>query len=397
MMLVVAPTRRLACVTAVVLLVVVSCGNSPPAVTGGSPAISSSPAALPTPSPLFTLTPGQFGHLPAASPATLKTPPQVTCSGDVGATDPVAIVTIRGQAGVYLRDYVDAANPRNFCVFGLGIAVTEILDPHHVVIESPVPAVIELPSGAVFELGIHGKLVAVAPDMSQVLWMSSANPPTLHASWDAGDVVIQQYPPAGKPCGDADTASRYGAFSRDARYGYALWDQGPATATYLNVVSNRASAFALPPPAAGWGSSGGPRMAVWSPVSDRLYYERQGSLWTWTPSAGAAQLKSGLRWIDPTISPDGTRIAYAVRGANGLSIVHVMDAASGADRGTVSTDARKRPFFLTNDLIWLKGDEKGCTVNVRSPFVYDLRDQTETQSSLDQVSATWPSTSALGG
>jgi hypothetical protein len=397
MMLVVAPTRRLACSTTAVLLLVAACGNSPPTVTGGSPSASSSLTASPTPSPLFTLTPGQFGHLPAASPATLTTPLQVTCSGDVGAADPVAIVTIHGRTGLYLRDYVDSASPRNFCAFGLGIAITEILDPHHVVIESPVPAVVELPSGTAFELGIHGKLVAVAPDMSQVMWISSAKPPTLHVSWDGGDVPIQQYPPAGKPCGDADTASRYGAFSHDARYGYALWDQGPTTPTYLNVVGNKASVFALPPPVAGWGSLGGPRMAVWSPVSDRLYYEQQGNLWTWTPSAGPAQLKSGLRWIDPAISPDGKRIAYAVRGSNGLSIVHLMDAASGADQGTVSTDSRKRPFFLTNDLIWLKGDEKGCTVNLHSPFVYDLRDQTETQSSLDQVWATWPSTSALGG
>jgi hypothetical protein len=386
-------TRWQAGVIALTLLAV-ACGNSPPAVTGGSPAPSSSTAS---PSPLFTLTPGQFGHLPAATPATLKTPLQISCVGDVGDADPVAIVTIRGRTGLFMRDYVDSANPRSFCSFGVGIVVSEILDPHHVVIESPVPAVVELPSGTVFELRIDGKLVAVAPDMSQVLWVSRTTPPTLHDSWDAGDTPMQHYPPFGQPCGDADTASRYGAFSRDARYGYALWDQGPTTPTYLTVVGNRAAVFALPPPAAGWGSLGGPRMAVWSPVSDRLYYAQQGSIWTWTPSAGASQLKSGLRWIDPAISPDGKRIAYAVRGANGLSIVHLMDAASGADLGTVSSDSRKRPFFLTNDLIWLKGDEKGCTVNQRSTFVYDLRDQTETQSSLDQVWATWPSTSALGG
>jgi hypothetical protein len=309
----------------------------------------------------------------------------------------VAVVTIQGRSGAFLRDYVDSSSPHNFCSFGRGITVSEILDPHHVVISSPVPAVVELPSGQVFALGIGGSLVAVAPDLAQVLWVARANPPALHASWDAGDVEIQPYPPFGKPCGDADTASRFGAFSRDGRYGYALWDQGPTTATYLNVVAGRAGVLALTPPAAGWGPQGGPRMAVWSPVADKLYYEQQGNLWTWTPAGGASQLKSGLKWIDPAISPDGTRIAYAVRGANGLSIVHVMDAATGADQEALSTDGRKRPFFLTNDLIWLKGDERGCTVNKRSTFVYDLRDNTETQSSLEQVWATWPSTSALGG
>ena len=376
-------------------LLLAACGNTPPKVTSGGTTSPSTPS--PSSSPLFSVNPNQWGHLPAATPATLKSPLPINCTGDVGGTDPVAVVTIVGRTGLFLRDYADSTSPQNFCSFGTGIAVSEILDPHHVVITSPVPAVVELPSGQAFELGIGGKLVAVAPDLSQVLWISRSNPPTLHDSWDAGSIDIQRYPASGKPCGDADTASRLGAFSRDAHFGYALWDQGPTPPTYLNVVGNRAAAFALVPPSGGWGPQGGPRMAVWSPVSDQLYYQQQGNVWRWTPSAGASQLKSGVRWIDPAISPDGKRIAYAVRGGNGVSLVHVMDAASGADQGTVSSDGRKRPFFLTNDLIWLQGDEKGCTASKRPTFVYDLRDQTETQSSLDRVWATWPSTSALGG
>jgi hypothetical protein len=372
-----------------------ACGNSVPNVT--STASGSPTGAGPSSSPLFTLNPTQFGHLPAASPATLTSILPISCTGDVGNTDPVAIVTIQGRTGVFLRDYADEASPQNFCSFGESVTVTGILDPHHVVISSPVAAVVELPSAQVFELGIGGKLVAVASDLSQVMWVSRSSPPTLHDSWDAGNVVVQVYPAAATTCADADTVSRSGAFSRDGHNGYALGDQGPKTASYLNVVGNRAPVFALVPPGGGWGRLGGPRMAVWSPVSDQLYYERQGSVWRWNPAAGAAQLKPGVSWIDPAISPDGTKIAYAVRGSNGVSIVHIIDAASGVDQGTVSADARSRPFFLTNDLIWLKGDQKGCSAGNRSTFVYDLRDQTETQSSLDQVWATWPSTSALGG
>jgi len=119
--------------------------------SSGSP-----PAGAPSSSPLFTLNPTQFGHLPAASPATLKSPLPISCMGDAGNTDPVAIVTIKGKIGAFLRDYADEASPQNLCFFGPGVVVTEILDPHHVVISSPVAAVVELPTARVFELGIGG-------------------------------------------------------------------------------------------------------------------------------------------------------------------------------------------------------------------------------------------------
>ncbi|HVC74988.1 MAG TPA: hypothetical protein VND96_00565 [Candidatus Micrarchaeaceae archaeon] len=376
-----------------VCLLVAGCGNTPPKVSSGTPG---SPSAGPPASPLFTLNPTRFGHLPPAISPSLQSLP-ISCTGDVGNTDPVAIVTIVGRAGVFLRDYLDEANPQNFCSFGEGVVVTEILDPHHVVISSPVAAVVELPSTQVFELGIAGGLVGVAPDLSQVLWVSRTSPPTLHDSWDAGDVPIQTYPPAATTCADVDTVSRSGVFSRDGHFGYALWNQGPKGATYLNVVSSRAAAFALIPPAAGWGQMGGPRMAVWSPVSDQLFYEQQGNVWRWSAATGAARFRTSVSWIDPTISPDGKRIAYSVRGSNGVSIVHIIDATSGADLGTVSTDGRSNPFFLTDDFIWVSADQRGCAAGNRSTFVYDLRDQTETQSSLAQVWATWPATSALGG
>ncbi|HXC76903.1 MAG TPA: hypothetical protein VNU19_07620, partial [Candidatus Acidoferrum sp.] len=233
-----------------VCLLVAACANTPPKVSSGTPGSPS--AGSPSASPLFTLNPTRFGHLPPASSPSLQALP-ISCTGDVGNTDPVAIVTITGRAGVFLRDYVDEANPQNFCSFGEGVVVAEILDPHHVVISSPMPAVVELPSTQVFELGIAGRLVAVAPDLSQVLWDSRTAPLTLHDSWDAGDVPIQTYPAAATTCADVDTVSRSGAFSRDGHFGYALWNQGPKRATFENVVSSRAGAFALIPPAAGWG------------------------------------------------------------------------------------------------------------------------------------------------
>ncbi len=367
-----------------VIFLVAACGSAPAA------------RATPTPSSLVNSVPG-FGHLPAATSARLNSPLPIACTGNAGGTDPIAIVTIHGQDGLFLRDYADSANPVNICSIGAGVSVSEILDPHHLVITyGPRSAVVEVPSGRVFELGIPGELVAVAPDLSQVLWLSITDPPELHDSWDRGDVLIQRYMTIGGRCGDADIDSRLGAFSRSAKYGYSIWNAVPNMA-YLNVVGHRAGVFSVKPPTGGWGQSGGPGMGLWSPIADTLYYAQQSNIWTWTHAAGAKQFKAGIDWIDPAMSADGKHIVYAVRLADGRSTVHLMDPVTGADQGQLGSGFRKRPFFLTTNLIWLKGDEQGCIGGDQTPYIYDLRDHTETSSRLDMVWATWPSTSALGG
>lgn len=357
----------------------------------GSPTAQSNSVSSPPPS----TTAFRFGHLPAATSARLTTPPQVTCNGDVGNTDPVAIVVIHGQSPEVLRDYADESNPRTFCSFGEGILVIAILDPHHVVmIDGGSTAVLELPSGRAFELGMSGSLVGVAPDLSQILWFSYTDPPALHDSWDTGGNVIQVYPPAiGGRCAGLPT----GAFSRDSKYGFAIWNDGP-NATFLNVVGNHTGVFVVAPPAGGWGPLQAPMMGIWSPVADKLYYTQQGSIRTWTPTGGASQLKAGLTWGYPAMSPDGKHIAYVDMGADYATWrVHLMDPVTGADQGQIGAGQRALPMFLTNNLIWVRNEGVGCGPTQPASYIYDLRDKTETASRLDWVLATWPSTSALGG
>ena len=307
----------------------------------------------------------------------------------------MAVVTLHGQTNPVLRDYADEAHPRTFCSFGDGVFPFAILDPHHVVINyGAATAVLELPSGRAFEIGVNGFVVAVAPDFSQVLSFSYGDFAALHDMWDQGDVVIQEYPtPAGR-CGGGPWP---GAFSRDAKYGFAIWDQGRA-ATYLNVVGNHNGVFALATPPGGWPNGQQPSMGVWSPVEDKLYYNELGAIWTWTPSAGATQLRSGLLWGYPAISGDGKHIAHVVWGPNYSSAtVHLMDPSSGADFGQIGAGQRFVSMFLTNDLIWMRTEGQGCGPAQPTSYIYDLRDKSESPSSLDWVSATWPATSALGG
>jgi hypothetical protein len=368
------------------VVLVVACGGTQTATSS----MSSSPSQV-----QFSPGPAQLGHLPVATSSRLTTPPQVTCNGDVGNSDPVAVVIIHGQSREVLRDYADESHPRTFCSFGDGISVTAILDPHHVLMNSGMAtAVLELPSGRAFELAVNGSVVGVAPDLSQVLWFSYTDPPALQDSWDSGGKVIQVYPPQiGGRCSGLPT----GAFSRDSNYAFAIWNDGP-NATFLTVVGNHTGVYFVAPPAAGWAFPQAPMMGLWSPVADKLYYAQQGGIRTWTPTSGGSELKAGLTWTYPAMSPDGNHIAYVDMGADYSAwTVHLMDPATGADQGRIGGGQRALPMFLSNNLIWLRNEGQGCGPTQPASYIYDLRDKTETASSLDWVFTTWPATSALGG
>lgn len=374
------------------LALLTSCGTAP---SNGSQSSGSQSSASGSRIGKPAATPASlFGHLPVASSPRLSSPPPVSCIGDVGNSDPVAIVTLHGQDNIVLRDYADESHPRTFCSFGPGVSPFSILDPHHVAaFYGPATVVLELPSGRALEVGVNGFVVAVAPDTSQVLDFSG-DPPALHDTWDSGDVVIQAYPtPAGR-CGGGPWP---GAFSRDSKYGFAIWDQGP-NATFMNIVGNHQGLYAEVPPPGGWTNLQQPNMAIWSPVEDKLYFSKQNAVWTWTPSGGASQLRAGLSWYYPSMSPDGKRLAYEAWGPNFTSpTVHLMDPVAGTDIAQIGSAPSELPTFLGNDLLWFRTQAGGCGPNDFKSYVYDFRDNSLSGSIVDWVSATWPGTSAIGG
>jgi len=320
-----------------------------------------------------------------------------TCTANPGDFDPLAVVRLHGQSSWVLRDYANEAHPFNVCTFSPMTIVLGFIDAHHLsVIDGYNLEVLEVPSGTLYDVNVNSFALAVAPDYSHVLWMTQ-DVQSLHDSWAGHDSVLQRYPPIGAPCGDPDVNSNPIAFTHDAHYAYALWNQDTIATTYLNVISNHRSVLGLAPPAAGWGAAGGPLMAVWNPVTDALYYAQQGSVWTWTADGGAQVFAPSLRWIDPTLSPDGNRIAYAVRDAKGRATVHLLDPATAKPLAALGAGARTQPFFLTNDLVWMRGDAKGCGAASPATYVYDLRNHSEGRSIIDAVSATWPAASAIGG
>ncbi|HET7338013.1 MAG TPA: hypothetical protein VFK22_00575 [Candidatus Dormibacteraeota bacterium] len=309
----------------------------------------------------------------------------------------MGVVVMNGGNGYVLRDYADEDHPRNLCTFGTNAIPDGILDPHHLVmVADGFAAVVEIPSGAIHELSLqYVSQYAIPADLSQVLWFP-VDATTLPDTWDGHDVTLQQYPTTAGRCGAPDIDSKSIAFSRDSRYGYALWLQNHPNTTYLNVVFDHQNAFTLAPPTAGWPASGGPLMAVWSP-SDVLYFTQAGDVWTWSPSAGPKVLKSGLHWMDPSISPDGTRLVYMSRDSSGVATVHLMDPSTGVIGAQIGGAGFDFPFFLTNDLIWVHADIPGCIGGQPATYIYDLRTNTLYPSALQWVLRTWPATSALGG
>lgn len=138
-------------------------------------------------------------------------------------------------------------------------------------------------------------------------------------------------------------------------------------------------------------------MVLWSAVDDRLYYNALGSVWSWTPSDGAKQLRPRTLWSWPSMAGDGRHMAAAQSSGNATS-VHLIDPTSGADLGQIGGGQRFLSMFLSNDLIWMRTSSQGCGPSeTLATYVYDLRDKSEYPSSLDWVTATWPGTSALGG
>ncbi len=387
--------RRITAAIALVL-VVAACSPSPQRTSSNT----ASGARTPSPddiSPNPLISPAPPGLLPNSSSARVNGQSLTTCTGNPGNYDPLAVVRLHGQSSWVLRDYVDEAHPFNVCTIGPQTVVLGFIDAHHLAtIDGFSPEVLEIPSGTLYDVNVNALAWAVAPDYSHVLWLSQ-DAETLHDSWAGHDVVIQRYPPVYGRCGDPDIDSQVMAFTRDYRFAYALWAQNLVDSTYLNVVESHRSVLAIAPPAAGWGPVGGPLMAVWNPATDALYYTQQGDVWSWTETGGANVFSSSLRWIDPTVSPDGQRIAYAVRDAKGHATVHLMDPTTGKTTAAIGAGSRAQPFFLTNDLVWMRSDTKGCGSNAPVSYVYDLRDHAEGRSIIDAVAATWPAASALGG
>jgi WD40-like Beta Propeller Repeat len=395
-----------------------SSGDASPSATAEStPTAVPTPSATPTPPPPMS-SDATFNLLPANGPPNHR--PSISCSGEIGPTDPVAIVELRGtrrEAGqIVMRDYSDPANPRTVCEFG-DEWVQQLIDARHVVVENcdryPCAyAVVDLPEVRYHWFALPRRddfgstFIAVSPGLDAITWSSieggdyaggdyEDQDRRLHVTMEDGDHVVARLRPVGGRCGSGDD-SKQGAYSRSGKHQYAL-DVPIASDTVFVGLEGLDRAFLFRPPRGGWPTDEQPAQPVWSPTSETLYYRRAGSVWKWTPAGGEKLFIPDVFWQFPTISPDGRYLAYAVLRDDGVNHdVYLIDLERGGEPQRIGEN-RNLPTFLTTTQLWLKTETGMGCVSAEMPqkMIYDINEGSESRSIIDSVRFVWPATSSI--
>lgn len=383
-------------------------GASTEAVASGTPEPTVSPAPKPTGSPTSVAS-GPFPILGTAKPVGFN--PTISCTGTIGASDPVALVALHAAAGsngsIVLRDYADPNKPRTACALGnTAFAVVQLIDARHLVIsaDSGTYAVVDVPEVRFrwFRLpastGVFGtELVAVSPALDRIVWKAvrPGNAPNdiIHVATVTGDRIVATLPDTNAGRCLAATDSNQSGYTRSGSALFVLDEPLPEIS--LIVLEGDAVGLSDVAPKGSPDPATRPLMALWSPTSETLYFKKSGAVWRWTLSGGTTQFLAGVDWSSATISPDGAHLAYAVRRSDGLHDVYLVDLAHGGRPVRIGKGPRDRPVFLNSSQLWfLPQGSTDCVGQAPAgPLVYNVGNGTESPSIIDNVFRVWPATS----
>lgn len=387
---------------AVVAVLLAACGTTGSSAASSARRESPSPTRAASPTPYVptstTLTLNVLTTSPPANgPGELAT---VSCSGAIGASDPVAIVQLH-TTGLVMRDYADPAHPRTVCEFR-GMTYVPVLDARHVLLSAPdyYYAVLQVPEMAAtwFQLppANNPTLIGISPNLDQIAYLDqdvADGTDKVHLVDTGGDHVIASAPnPHGGRCGSADD-SKAGDYQHFGGAFYVL-DQPFRSLNSLFVVDNGLVKLSLIPTPQ-WETGAQPEFPVWSPTSETLYYRQGGDVWRWAAAGGAQKFLPGVSWYYPTVSADGAHLAYSVVRPDGLHNVYLVDLAHGGSPQLIGKGARNLPVFLNSSQLWYRSEGQGiCGPGGDQPLVYDVSDGSEAPSIVDGVLSVWPSTSS---
>jgi hypothetical protein len=367
---------------------------------------TTAPSTAPSAPPPPTSSSGLFDLLPARQPAGFES--KIACSGSIGTSDPVALVQMHGTVGEVLRDYADPDSPRSVCTFGIfqNVGVTALIDARHVLLEDPgsgtyTYAVVDLPEVRYhwFQLPEDSatirRFIAVGPGLEQVLWLTSdqaSGTDKIHLTTHAGDEVIAALPNVFLGlCGGPEESSKLGAYTHSGADFFVL-DQYPKLNSLVVAAGQTAVLSVLPPPG-GWSSGAEPATALWSPITETLFYRQGKDVWSWSPGSNPKRFLAGVSWLHPTMTPDGAHLAYSVARPDGSHNVYLVDLAHGGSPQLIGTRARNHPVFLNSTQLWYMTERpEGCTGPSNERLIYNLVDGSESPSVIDWVVDVWPAT-----
>jgi len=131
-------------------------------------------------------------------------------------------------------------------------------------------------------------------------------------------------------------------------------------------------------------------MAVWSRGVDRLYFRDGNGLRTWDPSGTVTTLVPGLRWYEPSTSPDGRAIAYMALDAQANPHVELLDLQTFKTRALPSPLRRAPHFASAGLLLYGTAYANGPPGAAPGVFAYNLNTGVETALPYDILLDVWP-------
>jgi hypothetical protein len=143
-------------------------------------------------------------------------------------------------------------------------------------------------------------------------------------------------------------------------------------------------------------NSRAPTMSVWS--GDSLFFRGPQGVEVWRDGTQSLLLP-GVAWIRPKASPAGGQVVYVAKDQAGMPNTFILDTVAAKTR--MIAKLRSEPAFLNSHLIWYK-EERPCrsddqypcglvaTIETGKTYIYDLLDNTESESVIAAVWDIWP-------
>ncbi len=386
-------------------LLLIACGSSSTA-GGHSPSVSAAPASAGT-SPSAGASPSTGAPFPSPSPATSTVPPvTASCSAPPAAGEQLALVSIRGTAGIVVRDITDIGHPRTRCTISGGgdfsfVGATRLT---YIALASGDQGA----AGALYMFnmatgttslvrswaytGFAGWIYAWSPDGSHLSYLNSAaSGLTWHMLSAAGDRTLASLGtiPGGGVSGDSDDVMT--GFSADGQF-VAVEQTFTGGSSPIRIQVNRVGDGSI-----AYSRTDG-TMAAWAGAGAHLYFRTAAGVQSWDPAGGVLPVTPGLAWIHPHASPDGSRMAFAVLNAQSNHVSEVLDLTTGTTH-SMSSNPRVGAAFLNASLVWYAG-ESICTTTTPcglggpplsgQTYIYDLGSDVETGSIDTAYFDAWP-------